>query len=86
MPTAYRRLAEIRRNRRLTAISGRPIAEPVGNPWADAGMQERLRAAAFADRIVAVVCIAIGVIILASYIAPDLNAWLAGGQVVTVAR
>jgi hypothetical protein len=86
MPTAYRRLAEVRRNRRLTVIAGRPATGPAGNPWADAAAEERLRAAAFADRVVLGVCIAIGAVILASYVAPDLAAWIAGEPVVVVAR
>jgi hypothetical protein len=86
MPTAYKRLAEVRRKRRFTVIAGRPIAEPPGNPWADIANDERRHAAAFADRVVGAVCIAVALWAVATYIAPDVAAWLNGSSVVLVAR
>lgn len=86
MPTQYRRLAETRRPRRFTVVAGRPISQPAANPWADAANAERLRAAAFADRVVLGVCLVVGLLLLADCVAPDVAAWLAGQPVVVVAR
>lgn len=82
MPTAYRRIAEVRRNRRFHVVAGRPISAPLGNPWGDAANQERERAAEFADRVVlAVCCVLFGV-----FVVPDLIAWAIGAAPVMVAR
>jgi hypothetical protein len=87
MTTFYRRLAEQRHPRRFRVIAGHPVAEPPArNPWADADSDERLLAAAFADRVVLVACLVIGVLLLAELAAPDLLAWISGHPVVMVAR
>lgn len=87
MTTFYRRLAEQRHPRRFRVIAGRPVSEPPArNPWFDAESDERLLAAAFADRVVFYVCVAIGALLLAELAAPDLVAWLTGQPVVLVTR
>lgn len=88
MTTFHRRLAEQRNpRRRFRVIAGRPVEEPSPrNPWFDAESDERLLAAAFADRVVFYVCIGIGALLLAELAAPDLVAWLTGQSVVLVAR
>lgn len=84
--TAYRRLAESRHSRRFHVVAGRPVSAPAGNPWADAANRERQRAAAFADRVVACVCIAIAIVVAFEYVSPDVAAWLEGRPAVVVAR
>lgn len=60
--------------------------EGVRNPWFDAESDERLLAAAFADRVVLVACLIIGALLLVEIAAPDLLAWIAGEPAVMVAR
>lgn len=84
--TAYRRLAESRHSRRFHVVAGRPVSGPSANPWADAANRERERAAAFADRVVACVCIAIALVLAAEYMSPDVAAWLEGRPAVVVSR
>lgn len=94
MPTYHRRLAESRQpSRRFRVIAGRPASfpapkpeAPAVNPWFDAASDERLLAAAFADRVVLVACLVIGVLLLADLAAPDLAAWLSGHSTVLVSR
>lgn len=71
---------------RLRVIAGRPVTEKPRNPWADADSDERLLAAAFANRVVLYTCIVIGVLLLAELAAPDFVAWISGAPAVMVMR
>jgi hypothetical protein len=85
---AGRPISPARPNRGPTIIDAwrilRDEREAPRNPWFDASSDERLLAAAFADRVVFVVCLTIGLLLLADFVAPDAAAWII--QTIMVAR
>jgi hypothetical protein len=60
--------------------------EATRNPWFDPASNERTLAAAFADRVLLIVCLTIGLLLLADFVAPDLAASISGALSVMVAR